>query len=335
MLLQRDKGIGSPAQFNTGLPPVQTTEEVPRWLAIFGLTAALTLLVALLRYAIDLLGVVFLIIFVGFSIRTISDWLTEGESVSTWALGAVISGLAGTTFVVIWLFGSNSALEGIESRLPTPVRASVGWLESHGWGQRVLLTERAGGFRSGVQLARGGSGGGAPTLAAPPSGPGIELPSLRSGDRRKKSGTKDDDIGTAEASELERRSSAAGEQRSRTRGLTSGTQAGNDVRPAANVETFTTIVTSRPSTVVGTLVKLTAFVTTASGSKSPSGVVVFQRDGVVLGTATLRGGPDGSTASLTITSLPIGDHDIVAYYPGDPGFSASYSPTVRQIVARR
>jgi Bacterial Ig-like domain (group 3) len=335
MLLQRDKGIGSPAQFNTGLPPVQTTEEVPRWLAIFGLTAALTLLVALLRYAIDLLGVVFLIIFVGFSIRTISDWLTEGESVSTWALGAVISGLAGTTFVVMWLFGSNSALEGIESRLPAPVRASVGWLESHGWGQRVLLTERAGGFRSGVQLARGGSGGGAPTLAAPPSGPGIELPSLRSGDRRKKSGTKDDDIGTAEASELERRSSAAGEQRSRTRGLTSGTQAANDVRPAANVETFTTIVTSRPSTVVGTLVKLTAFVTTASGSKSPSGVVVFQRDGVVLGTATLRGGPDGSTASLTITSLPIGDHDIVAYYPGDPGFSASYSPTVRQIVARR
>jgi Bacterial Ig-like domain (group 3) len=335
MLLQRDKGIGSPAQFNTGLPPVQTTEEVPRWLAIFGLTAALTLLVALLRYAIDLLGVVFLIIFVGFSIRTISDWLTEGESVSTWALGAVISGLAGTTFVVMWLFGSNSALEGIESRLPPPVRASVGWLESHGWGQRVLLTERAGGFRSGAQLARGGSGGGAATLAAPPSGPGIELPSLRSGDRRKKSGTKDDDIGTAEASELERRSSAAGEQRSRTRGLTSGTEAGNDVRPAANVETFTTIVTSRPSTVVGTLVKLTAFVTTASGSKSPSGVVVFQRDGVVLGTATLRGGPDGSTASLTITSLPIGDHDIVAYYPGDPGFSASYSPTVRQIVARR
>jgi hypothetical protein len=332
MLLQRDKGIGSPAQFNTGLPPVQTTEEVPRWLAIFGLTAALTLLVALLRYAIDLLGVVFLIIFVGFSIRTISDWLTEGESVSTWALGAVISGLAGTTFVVMWLFGSNSALEGIESRLPAPVRASVGWLESHGWGQRVLLTERAGGFRSGAQLARGGSGGGAATLAAPPSGPGIELPSLRSGDRRKKSRTKDDDIGTAEASEVERR--ASGEQRSRTRGVTSSTQAATDARPAANVETFTTIVTSRPSTVVGRSVKLTAFVTPASGSKPPSGVVVFQRDGVVLGTVTLRGGPDGSTASFTTTSLPIGDHDIVAYYPGDPGFSASYSPAVRQIVAR-
>jgi Bacterial Ig-like domain (group 3) len=335
MVLQRDKGIGSPAQFNIGLPPVQTTEEVPRWLAILGLTAALTLLVALLRYAIDLLGVVFLIIFVGFSIRTISDWLTEGESVSPWALGAVISGLAGTTFVVMWLFGSNSALEGIESRLPSPVRASVGFLESHGWGQRVLLTERAGMFRSGAQLARGGLSGGGATMAAPPSGPGVELPSLPSRDRRKRTGAKDNDIGTAEASELERRSSATGEQRSRTRGLASGTQAANDARPASNVETFTTIVTSRPSTVVGTSVKLTAFVTAATGSKAPSGVVVFQRDGVVLGTATLRGGPDGSTALLTTTSLPIGDHDIVAYYPGEPGFSSSYSPAVRQIVARR
>ena len=334
MILQRDKGIGSPAQFNTGLPPVQTTEEVPRWLAILGLTAALTLLVALLRYAIDLLGVVFLIIFVGFSIRTISDWLTEGESVSTWALAAVISGLAGTTFVVMWLFGSNSALEGIESRLPAPVRASVGLLESHGWGQRVLLTERAGVFGSGAQLAPGGLSGAA-TMAAPPSGPGVELPSLRSRDQRKRTGAKDDDFGTAEASELDRRSSAAGEQRSRTRGLASGTQAANDVRPASNVETFTTIVTSRPSTVVGTSVKLTAFVTAATGSKAPSGVIVFQRDGVVLGTSTLRGGPDGSTASLTTTSLPIGDHDIVAYYPGEPGFSSSYSPAVRQIVARR
>ena len=164
MLLQRDKGMGSTAQFNTGLPPIQTTEEVPRWLAVLGLTAAMTLLVALLRFAIDLLGVVFLIIFVGFSIRTITDWLTEGESVSAWALGAVMSGLAGTAFVVMWLFGSNPALEQIESRLPGPVVGSVTWLESHGWGQRVLLTDRSGALKPGPRLAREGStgfGGGA------------------------------------------------------------------------------------------------------------------------------------------------------------------------------
>src|SRR5262245_6870280 len=157
MVLQRDKAIGAPVQFNTGLPPVQTTEEVPRWLVILGLTAALTLFVALLRYAIDLLGVVFLIIFVGFSIRTISDWLTEGESVSPLALCAVVSGLAGTAFVVMWLFSSNPALDGLESRLPAPVVASINWLESRGWGHRVLVTDPVnGGFR-GPQLARGGT----------------------------------------------------------------------------------------------------------------------------------------------------------------------------------
>ena len=127
MILQRDKGIGSATQFKTGLPTVQTTEEVPRWLVVLALTAALTLLIALLRFAIDLLGVVFLIIFVGFSIRTLSDWLTEGESVSMWALAAVGSGLGGTTLVVMWLFGANS-IDGIESRFRPPwSRRSTGW----------------------------------------------------------------------------------------------------------------------------------------------------------------------------------------------------------------
>jgi hypothetical protein len=332
MVLQRDKGIGSPAQFNTGLPPVQTTEEVPRWLAVLGLTAALTLLVALLRYAIDLLGVVFLIILVGFSIRTISDWLTEGESVSAWALGAVVSGLAGTAFVVVWLFGSNPALDRIESRLPGPVLTSVNWLESHGWGQRVLLTDRPGGMRTGPQLARGGSTGAAG--APPPSSPGrgIELPSLGSSERKKRPAAKDD-VGVAEASEIEGRSSRQ-EPRSRTRGLASGAAAEQDVPPAENVQTFTAVITSRPTMAVGTSVKLTAVVTTATGSKAPSGVVVFQRDGVVLGTATLHHGPDGSTATLSTTSLPVGDHNIIARYPGVSGFSSSESEPIRQIVVR-
>jgi Bacterial Ig-like domain (group 3) len=327
MVLQRDKGIGAPAPFNTGLPPVQTTEEVPSWLVVLGLTAALTLLVALLRYAIDLLGVVFLIILVGFSIRTISDWLTEGESVSAWALGAVVSGLAGTTFVVLWLSGSSTAMDGIESRLPAPVLASVDWLESRGWGQRVLMTD-PGGLRSPQRAGSGPGGGG---TGATTSGPSLELPSLGSGSRSKRGGAKDD-IGVAEASPLDERSSRSPE-RSRTRGLAAG--AATDVRPAGNVQTFTTIVTSRPSATVGAPVKLTAFVTTATGSEAPSGVVVFQRDGVVLGTATLRSGPDGSTASLTISDLPPGDHEIIARYPGVAGFSASESGSLRQVVAER
>ena len=328
MLLQRDKGIGSAAQFKTGLPPVQTTEEVPRWLIVLGLTAALTLLIALLRYAIDLLGVVFLIIFVGFSIRTISDWLTEGESVSMWAFGASGSGLAGTTLVVMWLFGANS-VDGFESRLPAPVVASVSWLESHGWGQRVLMNERPGGFRANPQYARGaGSGGG---VSAAPSGLPIELPSFGSSGRRARRDKVRDDIGVAEAGPVDERSTGVVEH-SRTRGLSTGEP---DARSAENVQTFTTVVTSRPSAPLGAAVKLTAFVTTATGSKMPSGVVVFQRDGVVLGTGMLRSGPDGSTASLTLSDLPAGDYEIIARYPGISGFSGSQSESIRQRVDQR
>ena len=330
MILQRDKGIGSATQFKTGLPTVQTTEEVPRWLVVLALTAALTLLIALLRFAIDLLGVVFLIIFVGFSIRTLSDWLTEGESVSMWALAAVGSGLGGTTLVVMWLFGANS-VDGIESRLPAPVVASVNWLESHGWGQRVLLTDRPGGFRANPQYARAGGAGSGGGASAPPSGLPIELPSFGSSGRRARRDKVRDDIGVAEAGPVDERSSGVVEH-SRTRGLSTGEP---DARSAENVQTFTTVVTSRPSAPLGAAVKLTAFVTTATGSKTPSGVVVFQRDGIVLGTGMLRSGPDGSTASLTLSDLPAGDYEIIARYPGTSGFSGSQSEPIRQRVAER
>ena len=291
----------------------------------------MTLLVALLRFAIDLLGVVFLIISVGFSIRTISDWLTEGESVSAWALGAVMSGLAGTAFVVMWLFGSNPALDGIESRLPGPVVASVSWLESKGWGQRVLLTDRHRPFGREPQLARGGSrgaGGGALGVIV---GSWLRAPFVGI-ERAAKRAKAKDDIGVAEASEIERAIVRAIEPRSRTRGLASGSEAEQDVRPAENVQTFAAVISSRPSAAVGTSVKLTAVVTTATGSAAPSGVVVFQRDGVVLGTATLHSGPDGSTASLGTSSLPLGDHNIIARYPGVPGFSPSQSEPIRLVV---
>ena len=139
MVFQRDKG-GSADSFETGLPPAQSGEDVPRWLVILGLVAGLTLLVALLRYAIDLLGVVFVIILVGFAIRALSDWLTEGESVSGWAMSALSLGLMGTVLVGLWLFNSRDlASDALQSRLPGPIQRTVSWLEAQGWGQRVLL----------------------------------------------------------------------------------------------------------------------------------------------------------------------------------------------------
>ena len=165
MVLQQDKG-SAPPPFDTGLPRTQSSEDVPRWLVVLGIAAACTLLVALLRYAIDLLGVVFLIILVGFYIRAFSDWLTEGESVSAWALVAVLAGLFGTVLVGLWLFGSRDMTTGaLERGLPTPVLAVSDWFEAHGWGQRVLL----GGGGSPTAPSRPGTSA-VPSSASAPSG---------------------------------------------------------------------------------------------------------------------------------------------------------------------
>ena len=129
MVFQRDKGA-PPDSFETGLPPAQSGEDVPRWLVILGLVAALTLLVALLRYAIDLLGVVFVIILVGFAIRALSDWLTEGESVSGWAMSALSLGLMGTVLVGLWLFNSRDVASQSAAESPARARFSArcpGW----------------------------------------------------------------------------------------------------------------------------------------------------------------------------------------------------------------
>ncbi len=334
MVAQRDKGIGSSGHFHTGLPPVQITEEVPRWLAILGLTAALTLFVALLRYAVDLLGVVFLIIVVGFSIRTVSDWLTEGESVSGWALGAVLSGMAGTGLVMLWIFGSGP--QTLESRLPGPMMTTVSWLESHGWGQRVLVGDGPGGIRSGPQMA-GGGGRSSGSPAPPPSGPGLTMPSLSSSPATRRSGAKESEPGVAEASPRDPRArpnERPAQPKTGSRSAAGGSEAGTAL-PPMNVETTTTLSTSSPSVSVGASVRLTAIVSAASDGHAPAGVVVFEREGVVVGTAQLRSGPDGSRASLTTLGLPIGDHELVAVYPGTAGFSSSRSVPVRQVVAPR
>ena len=149
---------------------------MPRWLVLLGVVAGFTLLVALVRYAIDLLGVVFIIILVGFAIRALSDWLTEGESVSGWAMSALSLGLTGTVLVGLWLVNSgNLSRSGLEQRLPGPIQRTVTWLEERGWGQRVLLPGRTGGVSGpggslgGAAPANPGGGASDPALGSPPA----------------------------------------------------------------------------------------------------------------------------------------------------------------------
>src|SRR6185295_211492 len=102
MSLDRDSKLRSPT-YTAGPPPDRPSDDLPPWAFILVVVVSLTLFLALLRYAIDLLGVVFLIILVGFSIRTAGDWLTENESVSAWAVTAVSTGLIGTMLVGLWV----------------------------------------------------------------------------------------------------------------------------------------------------------------------------------------------------------------------------------------
>src|SRR6185312_11406146 len=70
-------------------------------------------------------------------------------------------------------------------------------------------------------------------------------------------------------------------------------------------------------------ITLTAIVSAASGSGTPTGTVTFQTaGGTTLGTATLSSG----TATLTTGTIPLGAQSILAVYSGSSTFTAVTSP---------
>ena len=333
MVFQRDKGAPS-SSFETGLPPAQSGEDVPRWLVILGLVAGLTLLVALLRYAVDLLGVVFVIILVGFAIRALSDWLTEGESVSGWAMSAVSLGLMGTVLVGLWLFNSHDiASESLQNRLPGPIQRTVAWAESQGWGQRVLLPGSSG---SGVLAGGAGgaaeSGGGVTSAeAADPRGPLAMSPQPRSSPSLPVSGA----IAavTRPRAAPARRTTPPGEaEAAPTAGQADQTPGAVPAEPQPiAVPTRITLTSSPARAVVGRSVRLTAQVRAVGAETSPTGTVVFSANDALLGRASVRNG----TAVLVTLNLAIGDHTLSAAYEGDGTHLPSRAASISQAVARK
>ena len=327
MVFQRDNG--SPADaFETGLPPAQSGEDVPRWLVILGLAAGLTMLVALLRYAIDLLGVVFVIILVGFAIRALSDWLTEGESVSGWAISALAVGLVGTVVVGVWLF--NSGTDGLQNRLPGPVQRTVAWLEVQGWGQRVLLPASA--MRSPAAVAASlppavgavttpdtdASRQGEPVALAP------QAPVLLPASVAKVGATRP-------RPSPARPGSAPGEAAASQPAGQPAPPAPPPPEPPAAIPTSLTLTASPARTVVGQSVRLTALVRASGAESTPTGTVTFTADGSMLGRASVRAG----LAVLITLNLAIGDHVLSAAYDGDGTHLPSHSAAISQTVARR
>lgn len=92
--------------------------------------------------------------------------------------------------------------------------------------------------------------------------------------------------------------------------------------------TGTTLTSSGNPSASGQDVTFTATVT-ATGGGSAAGEVSFFDNGIAIGTATLTGGQ----ATLTTSTLGVGSHNITAVYLGGPGFEASESPTLLQVVA--
>lgn len=94
------------------------------------------------------------------------------------------------------------------------------------------------------------------------------------------------------------------------------------------VGTTTTVDSSDTTTVTGESVTLTATVT-ADDLSTPTGTVEFFDGDTSLGTAPV--GADG-TAELTTSALDEGTHTITAIYLGSPGYTASTSGDLTQIV---
>jgi uncharacterized protein (TIGR03437 family) len=89
--------------------------------------------------------------------------------------------------------------------------------------------------------------------------------------------------------------------------------------------TITTLTADSTSVTVTSAVKLTATVTAAAGSDTPSGTVSFNSADSSLGSAplTVSGGIATATLTLSAGRLPIGAGAVWAIYSGDASFSGS------------
>lgn len=94
--------------------------------------------------------------------------------------------------------------------------------------------------------------------------------------------------------------------------------------------TTTTLSTSPNPSAYGQPVTLTATVTSAAGAPPNGEIVTFMKAKTVLGTGTLAGG----SASLSISTLAVGNDSITAVYGGDSNFAGSTSKAVTQMITQ-
>jgi hypothetical protein len=298
-----------------------------RWFIVVGGGVGLVLLAALLRFAIDVLGVVFLLLFVGLAIRAASEWLSDGESASGWVLSALGLSLLGTALEGVWLVGSRPTGndEGWQSQLPAPVRSAIVWGEERGWGQRALASDAAPAARAAtpaVAAIQTPSTTAAPDAApSPPASAGV-APTTHGAEVS--ASVRGDEADAAPRSHRSPSDAAPTGSES-----VAPTPTGEPAPPAA---TTIRLISSQGAAPVGTSLRLVARIAAQPAAEvRPTGTAVFRRGDDVLGSAPV--GSDGA-AFLSVLDLPVGTYDITAGYLGDGHCLPSRSDALVQQIVR-
>jgi hypothetical protein len=110
---------------------------------------------------------------------------------------------------------------------------------------------------------------------------------------------------------------------------------GNTAETVSPVSTSTTVVSSPSASTSGQSVTLTASVAPTSGTAIPDGTVTFSVNGTALGSSTLSSADGVTSASMLITTLPVGSDSVVATYGGGAGFLASSSTSAATVAVSR
>jgi hypothetical protein len=283
--------------------PLQRSRLHVPWSLVPSIVLPGAVVLALLRYAVDLLVPFSLVLLIPHSIRdTLADWLAgeryAGEPDPVWAVAVVSIGLFGTAAGVLWLLSTSqwAVGAGLQAWIPTQVVDLTHDAEQSGWGQRVLLS--GGPRRLGPSVVQG-----------PPEADPVQA----------------------------RTSSPAARDRSPNRrevpAETEGT-AGSVAAPATSPTAPTTPTTTTLTTSAGRIradsdtLRLTARVT--AGDRSVTGSVTLWDGASMLGSAALD---NTGRAELSVTGLSPGHHRLTARYAGDPGHGASGSRPISIVVS--
>jgi len=111
--------------------------------------------------------------------------------------------------------------------------------------------------------------------------------------------------------------------------------AGAVAQNVSPVSTTTALVSSPAASTSGQSVTLTATVTPTTGTANPDGSVSFSLNGTPLGTSVVSTTSGVTSASMLLTTLPLGSDSVTASYGGGAGFLASSSTATPPITVTK